>query len=493
MGVRIFWAVVLGFCGGVFLQSLAPLGIVVAAWLVALAGVVVIAHPLAQLEWRVALLTVCALVACAGGIMRMHGAALASDPMIDAYISERVQLEGIVRGEPDVRENSVRFTVGIESVGSTTVHSGLSAIVSVPLHSPGAYGDRVRAEGTLRVPESFETGEGRQFDYPGFLAKDRIMYQMSFARVEVIGSGEGNRLKSGAIWIKQTFLEGLTYALPEPYAGLAGGITVGDKRGLGEELSETFRVVGLTHIVVLSGYNIMVVVGALLRVLSRAPQAIRFSLGAGIALFFAAITGFAAASTRAALMAMIAIAGKASRRTYLATRVLAVVALGMIAWNPYVLLFDPGFQLSVVATLGLVVLAPAVEPYLSWLTARFGVREIAAGTVGTQIAVLPLLLYQTGSLSLVALPANLLVLVVLPFAMLFSALAALFGLLTGFLAPFFGFPALVLLSYMVAAAQLFAALPFAALQIPVFGAGFVFLFYSALLALALHTEKKPHP
>lgn len=483
MAVRIFWTIIVGFLVGVLVQSIVPIGVVTLGWLVALAGLVLFSHPLARVPLPTALLTALALVACATGAVRMQSATVASDPTIDALVGERVEIEGVIVAEPDVREKNVRLTVRIDSVASTTVTGALSAVVSAPLHSPGSYGDRVRAEGVLRAPKRFETGEGRYFDYPGFLAKDSIVYQMSFAKVEVLESGGGNRLKAGAIWIKHAFLEGLALALPEPYAGLAGGITVGDKRGLGEELSETFRIAGLTHIIVLSGYNIIVVVEAVLRVLSRAPSVVRLSVGAGIALFFAAITGFASASTRAALMATIAIVGKATGRTYMATRALALVACAMVAWNPYVLLFDPGFQLSVIATLGLVVLSPIIESYLSWISVRYGLREIAAGTLATQVAVLPLLLYQTGVLSVVSVPANLAVLALLPFSMLFSALAALFGLAAGTLAPFFGFPALVLLAYVVAVARTFADLPLATVAVSVFSLWVLVVSYVFIAAL----------
>lgn len=487
--MRIFWTIIVGFLVGVSVQSIMIIGPVTLGWLVALAGLVLFTHPLARVPFPTALLSALALVACVAGAMRMQSATVASDPVIDALVGERVAIEGVIVAEPDVREQNVRFTVRIDVVGSTTVASKLSVIVSAPLHSPGSYGDYVRVEGELRVPERFETGEGRYFDYPGFLAKDRILYQMSFARVDLIEGGGGNPLKAGAIWLKQRFLEGLTLALPEPYAGLAGGITVGDKRGLGEELAETFRIAGLTHIIVLSGYNIIVVVEAVLRSLSRAPSVVRLSVGAGIALFFAAITGFASASTRAACMAMIAIAGKATGRTYMATRALALVACTMVAWNPYVLLFDPGFQLSVIATLGLVVLSPIIEPHLSWVPVRYGVREIAAGTLATQVAVLPLLLYQTGVLSLVAIPANLLVLATLPLAMLLSATAAFFGLFTGILAPLFGFPALMILSYVTTIATLLTTIPFASIEIPAFSGGFLLGCY-IVLGLFVWIQKK---
>lgn len=479
MGPRIFWVLLVAFTVGVFLRTFIPFGWVTIFFISIAALVAAFAY---LRERSVPLLLTClALGAFALGAARMHSSIVEREPMLDVFVGEKVVVEGIVQDEPDLRENNVRIPLRVTGVASTSIKSDIAILVIAPLHTEVAYGDHLRVEGELAVPETFETGEGRTFDYPGFLAKDAILYQISFAKVTRIEGDGGNALKSWAIWLKQGYLKGLTHSLSEPHAGLAGGITVGDKRGLGEELSETFRVVGLTHIVVLSGYNIMVVVEALLRWLSGAPQAVRLGIAGFVALFFAAITGFASASTRAAAMAMIAITGKATGRAYLASRALAFVAALMILWNPYVLVYDPGFQLSILATAGLIFLTPLVEPYLAWLTPRFGLREIAAASIGTQIAVLPLLLFQNGMLSLFALPANLFALIVIPWAMLLSAIAAIFGLFTGVLAPFFGFPAYALLSYVISVAKVFAALPFSAVQLPPFGAGLLVAAYVVLM------------
>lgn len=478
MGPHIFWVLLTAFSLGVFVRTLVPSGWFTLLFFFLAAFVAAFAY------WRDRsipfLFTCLALGMFALGASRMHAGIVEREPMLDAIVGEKVVIEGIVQDEPDVREDSVRIPVRVRMVASSTIESDIAVLVVAPLHAEVAYGDLVRAEAKLELPEAFETGEGRVFEYPGFLAKDRILYQMSFAKVTLLGENEGFFLKSWAIRVKRGYLEGIANALNEPHAGLAGGITVGDKRGLGEELSDTFRIVGLTHIVVLSGYNIMVVVEALLRWMARVPQAARLGIAGFVAFFFAAITGFASASTRAATMAVIAITGKATGRTYLASRALALVASGMILWNPYILVFDPGFQLSIIATAGLIFLTPVIEPYLGRITERFGLREIAAASIGTQVAVVPLLLYQNGMLSLFALPANLLVLVVIPWAMLLSAIAAFFGLFTGILAPFFGFPAYVLLSYVIHVASAFAALSFASVQLPAFGAWLLVIAYAAL-------------
>jgi len=470
--VNVFWATGFGFLGGVFIASFFS-SFYFAFCLIGIAcGALFVP--------RGFLFFVC-FAACAVGMMRVSLVTIPESVTLNHAIGAEVSFEGTVVEEPDIREHSTRLIV--------QMHGGVSVLVLAPLHSNVAYGDRIRANGLLRVPQSFDTGLGHTFNYPAYLAKDGIRYEMSFANVERVGERNLHYIKAAAIFIKQKYLEGVARALPEPHAGLAGGITAGDKRGLGSDLSDIFRIVGLVHIVVLSGYNIMVVIGCIENILNRAHRFVRVGSGIILAIFFALMTGLAAASVRAAAMAIIATVGKATGRTYLAERALLLIAVLMNAWNPYFLVFDPGFQLSILATWGLLYVAPFIEVRLSFLTERFHIREISATTIGTQLAVLPLLLFQSGQLSLVALPANLLVLAAVPYAMLASFVAGIAGLLTGPLAPFIAFPAYVLLSYILFIAEWLAKVPFATILIGSFSFIATVLSYVALMTAALLQQK----
>jgi len=501
MGPSVLWTIVLGFLAGVFLRSLAPLGLSLVGLAVLLGVSVLFLGVVEKRKLRTIVLIMVALFAFAGGVARMNSAVVVSNPVLTHYLGSKVTIEGVVFSEPDAREASTRIPIraGTFIYGSATSTVDAGVLVIASSHTGILYGDRVRAKGTLRLPEAFAVGttvpsgvEGRQFNYPAFLAKDGILYELAFAEVEAVGKGSWNPLKAVSIFLKEKYLEGIALALPEPHAGLAGGITAGDKRGLGEELSDTFRTVGLTHIIVLSGYNIMIVVFGLGWLFSRLrfPRWIEFVLGVSIAAFFALMTGLASASVRAAAMASIAMVGKVTSRIYIASRALAVVAALMVLLNPYILVFDIGFQLSVIATWGLIALSPLVASRLSFVTERFALREIASATIATQLAVLPLLLYQSGAFPLYALPVNLLVLIVVPWAMLLSAIAAISGLLLGPLAPIVAFPAYILLAYAVGVAQLFAALPFASLAIPAFSAWWLFAVYAGMLLLTLYVRGK---
>jgi competence protein ComEC len=123
-------------------------------------------------------------------------------------------------------------------------------------------------------------------------------------------------------------------------------------------------------------------------------------------------------------------------------------------------------------------------------------REIASTTLATQLTVLPLLLYQNGQLSLVALPANVLALVPVPFAMLASFIAAIGGMIAS-VAPALGgaavlvaFPAYVLLTYIIDVAKFFASLPFASLSVSAFSAWWMFGAYAAMFAVLVYMHNR---
>lgn len=491
MNAKILWAVVGGFLVGVFVRSFVALSWPFAALLLLLGVVAAVATLIDSSKRNELIIVSVACIACALGIMHMDGAAQKGDPQLEPYLGKNVIIEGIVFAEPDGRDSSVRISLRADkmiSKGATTsIHAGILAVAAA--HTEVEYGDTVRVTGKLELPESFDTGLGRTFNYPMFLAKDGILYTLSFAQVTSLGENRGNNLKAAAIQMKQAYLHGLRQVLPEPESGLAGGITVGDKRSIGSELSDVFQKVSLIHVVVLSGYNITIVISAVTRALQWFSHYVRFGVAGMVVIFFVLMAGGAASAVRAGAMALIAIFARVTKRTFIATRALGVVALGMVAWNPYVLAFDPGFQLSALATLGLILFTPICYSWLTKIPERFGVREILASTIGTQLMVLPLLLYQNGTLSIVALPANLFALIAVPYAMFFSIVAALFGMFFGHIAALFALPAYALLAYVIKIAQIFATLPFASVALPSFSAWLLLAAYSILFAVYANIKR----
>lgn len=399
-------------------------------------------------------------------------------------LNTEVTLEGTVAGEPDIREGTQRVPVTVSYEDAST-----KVLVVAPLYPELRYGERIVVTGTLQRPEPFATDTGRTFRYERFLAKDGIFGIVAFAEVAKDAPPEGAKafVMNSLLSTKQAFQEGLGRALPEPAASLASGLITGGKQGLGESLLDAFIVAGLVHIVVLSGYNVMIVAEGVLRALRFLPRkAAAVCAGITIGLFVLA-AGAGSASIRAGLMAGLGLVARATGRTYAVVRALLVVGVLMLFMNPLLLAYDPGFQLSFLATLGLIMGAPIVSSWLSVIRSEF-FRELLAATIAAQISVLPLLLYQTGLLSFVSLPANILVLPFVPIAMALSAIAGVVGMLVPTLAPVVGLPAYAVLTGIIETARFTSGLPLASVTVPQFPFLAVLVLYAVLTYVVLKNK-----
>lgn len=475
-------AIVSGFAGGVFVRSLFVFGWAPVAFALLLVTLFAIA---AFLKPRRAYLL--GVMFCLFVALGMTRVALADTPLPDAFARDarhRVSYEGIVVADPDVRDTNQRIEIRVESGSEST-----TVLAVAPRYPSVAVGDRVWVSGTLAIPEAFADDSGRIFRYDKYLERDGVRFLLNYAYIRIESPAPWYSIPAALARIKHSFLSGLQATLPEPYASLAGGITIGGKSGLGNELKDAFTRSSLVHIIVLSGYNVMVAAEWVMALFALTPLPKRWAIAAGalVLILFVGIAGATATAIRAALMALIALYARATSHTYAAGRALLFVILLMLAWNPLYLVFDPGFGLSVAATAGLIWLAPLIEMSISFIKSAFW-KNVVATTLAAQAAVLPLLLYNTGNLSIVAIPTNLLVVPLVPLAMGLSALAGFAGMLFGALAPLFGivlaYPAYLATAYLIFIAQKSAELPLAAVALPPFPFWLVLVAYAALIFIA---------
>ncbi|HQU07855.1 MAG: hypothetical protein B7X04_02180 [Parcubacteria group bacterium 21-54-25] len=484
---RVFFLAAATFALGIFIRSLyvLPISFVAIAALAAVAALAtwVVARQPVYIFFGVA------LAALTFGVVRVS---VTPQELPSAFADELdtdVSLTGTVSAAPDIRESSQRITITVSKDNATT-----RVLAVVSLGTPVSYGERVTVRGKLTSPQSFATDYGRTFRYDRYLAATGVFAIMPHALLTEVAPPYGvwAHVYGALIGVKRSFLHALGLALPEPAASLAGGLVAGGTEGLGASLTSDFVRSGLIHIVVLSGYNVMIVAEAVLFALSFLARRAAAGIAALVIGAFVLAAGAGAASIRAGLMAGFALLARATGRTYDVTRALVVAALLMLLWNPLLLAFSLGFDLSIIATLGLILGVPLIEPHLAFIKNLF-LRETAAATITAQIAVLPLLLYANGLFSIVALPANLLVLPLVPLAMATSAFAGLVGVVLPALAPASALPAYALLSYIAWVVHAAATLPLATVAVPSFSFVFVILAYAflALPVYRLAKNKKP--
>lgn len=390
------------------------------------------------------------------------------EPALESASGGRTQIEGVVVRDPDMRESSVRITVLPDRVaGERIAAPHARVIVSADRFTGVSYGDRIQATGTLRSPEPFATDSGRTFDYPKYLLAHKVTHTMSFANVSVLARGEGNHVVAFLLSVKHALLAGIERALPEPEGALLAGLLLGEKQSLGDRIMEAFRASGVVHIIVLSGYNVALVINSVTYIATRIlPRLAAYGVAAVFVLGFAVMTGASETTVRATIMALLMMTATVFRRPAIALRGLFIASAAMAIWNPMLVLYDLSYQLSVLATLGLILFSNRIETFIPLVPRTLALREIVATTLATQITVLPVLILSIGAVSLVFLPANALILPAVPLAMLAGFIAALVALVLPVLVLPFAALAYGLLWWIIAVALFFGELPSALVSIP---------------------------
>jgi competence protein ComEC len=412
------------------------------------------------------------------GVILIRGYFALHNPQQQALksdVGQSVSYEGKIVSEPQIKDFAKSFVF--------ETRDGFSIKASADRYGEYNYGDTVRLTGKLSSPRNFDSNGGRIFDYVNYLGKYGIFYEFKKAKVEILQNADPKSIPVQLFNLKRKFIHNLEAVLGEPHAALASGLVVGEKAALGKDLIDDFRRAGLIHIVVLSGYNITIIAAMIRRILSFLPRNAGIILGGIGIVLFGILVGGGATVVRSCVMALIALIGELFRRDYNVSRALFIAAALMLIQNPLILLYDPSFQLSFLATLGLIMLSSPIEARLGFITEKGGIRGLVASTFATQIFVSPLIFYMMGQLSIIGIVVNIIVLPFIPLTMLLVALAGLCGFFSHLLSQIAGWGSHILLSYELFMVRFFAHLPFASLEVPAFSGWIVAGFYTIYLAL----------
>ncbi|HSX45013.1 MAG TPA: ComEC/Rec2 family competence protein [Candidatus Saccharimonadales bacterium] len=321
-------------------------------------------------------------------------------------------------------------------------------------------GDEVQVEGKLR--STIGSRQGR----------------IGFGTIEVIGQGS-----SPIETVRRKFRSGMQSALPEPQASFAMGLLIGEKSTLPKTTSNSLSAVGLTHIIAVSGYNLTIIVLAVRRLLRKRSKYQSTIIAMALIGLFVLLTGFSASIIRAAIVSLLSIVawyyGRKIRPLLLITFTAAITAL----WNPLYIWSDAGWYLSFLAFYGVLVLAPLIHRRFFADKPRGVVGLLIIESLCAQIMTAPYIIYTFKQLSIVALPANVLVVPLVPLAMFLSLIAGLAGALFASLASWLAWPAKILLTYMLDLAALLARIPHALWQ-QTLSIGGLFILYGAILLIS---------
>ncbi len=398
-----------------------------------------------------------------------------------------VQLRGVVAADPSPYGIGMEFPLEVrqrERSGEWLPSNG-TIMVRVVGSVPYQVGDWLAVDSLLLPPDP------ELPPYESFLRQEGIVAVANHPTLRSLGERDVSLLSLVAR-VRTLATTALNQALPEPEAGLARGITLGERRAIGSDLEEDFSQTNTSHILAVDGYKVSLVASvfdsALTLVFRPLLAAVGTVLGIG---FYTVLVGASPSALRASIMGGIYVLGRSLGRPRDTLNGLAIAALAMTLVNPF-LLWSLAFQLSFVTTLGMAALAPIVG---SWLPHRTGIlgdalHEALGATVAAEIASAPLVVASFNHLSLVSLPVHAVVMPLLPFAIGLSALTAALGALAPVAGNTVGLLAWFPLAAIVGTVQWAGSLPFAALAIPRIGLGAVLAAY-AVLGLVLFSRPNP--
>jgi competence protein ComEC len=419
-----------------------------------------------------------------------------------AYTGRKVLVVGVVTQQPDRREDKQSAVIAAERVVVDDVELAVGGLVLLQL-APNPelrYGQRVQLEGKLDQPKT-----GDDFDYRAYLARHGVYALMTKPKLTLLPGAAGASWQRLMLGLNDRARSTALKLIAEPHASLLIGILLGVQSTIPDDVLEAFSATGTSHILVISGWNISVIIVGIAGLLAAfklsRKQAALLSLPA-IALYVVFV-GASPSVLRAALMGSLAVLATLADRESEAWTSLLVACCAMTILDPNVL-WDIGFQLSALATAGLFAFARPIEGLLTrrgpfaWRGLRWAVEPLTA-TLAASLLSLPILLYHFGRLSLIAPAANVLMLPAVPFAMLFGSLATVGGMLWLPLGQLLALLAWPFLEWLLVVSRWLAAVPGAYTTVPPFAVGWVWGYYALIAAGWLygrhrgHVEQPPAP
>ena len=452
----------------------------------------------------VALLGVACAALFAGAFLRFDADKPADTPSGIAALNDgaAVTFRALVVDEPDSNGRYVSTRVDVHSIEEDGVWQPSDG--GVLLHEAATakheYGDLLSITGKLETPPVLPN-----FDYRQYLARQGIGSIAYYPEVAVEATGRGNAAWAAVHRLQRGLSSALAGALPEPRASLAQGILLGERSALPQDLKDDLNATSTSHIIALSGYNVTLLAGLVIGALAWLVGRRRAALLALAAIAgYTLLTGASPSLVRAAIMGTLYLTATLLGRPNSGLVSLLVAAALMAGLQPDVVR-DVSFQLSFAATAGLIVLVPLMRGRIEEASQRVpwlpepprrgiasGLYEIAVVTTAASVATLPLIALHFQRISLVALPANLLVLPAFPYILLSSTFVAVLGLVSAPLAHLAGYFAWLGLSYMIAMVRLLAAVPFASLEVRRFNMEMCAASYGLLAALCwLLSRRRP--
>ncbi len=379
---------------------------------------------------------------------------------IRQFHGEAVLISGTVFGDPETDETGTKLKLTNLEFGEEKVFVRGNIYVLLKTNLEVSRADKIIVSGKLS--EGFGT-------FSGYMYKPVVL--------EILRPEPGDF----ALRFRNFFSERIASSIPEPEVSLGLSYLLGMRTGLPDELDENLRTVGLVHIVVASGAHLSILVEIARRAFGRVSRFFGLFTSTIFILFFMAMVGWTPSILRAGIMTILSLVAWYVGREIAAWRLILIVAAFTLILNPN-FLFDLGWLLSFASFSGIMILGPILKRIFYGDKKPGFISSIIITTISATLMTLPITLYFYGTVSLISVLANLLVLPTLPYAMGFVFLSGLVVGVPG-VDIIASFLATKLLSFHITVVEFFGGMREFLIEIPINQLG-VFLIY-VFIALVL--------
>lgn len=404
----------------------------------------------------------------------------------------KITFEGLILKEPKEKMKNTQIVVESERVADYDDDYDYDydkmvkgkVLITLPRGADFQYGDKIEISGKLQSPKQFT----EDFDWPEYLRKDRIYSTMYEPEIKKISSGNGNPLITNLLSLKAKLQNTAEVLLP-PEGALLSSMTLNDETRTTENLKDKLSKTGLSHITAISGMNIVILFEIFIFLFLAFGlwrwQATIFTIL--FLIFYILLIGAPASAVRAAIMGGLLYFGMAAGRLVQSSRTIVFAATGMVIANPLILTRDVGFQLSFLASLGLIYFLPILRE--KWGGDDSELKNLICVTLAAQAFCLPILIYNFGQIPILSPLANILVVPLLPGLLVVSFLF----LILGTMFPVFALPLSFIIwlpyTFIVQVLNLFSSIPFSVINFkaPIL---VVFLCYLLLFYFVAKENKK---
>jgi len=358
--------------------------------------------------------------------------------------------------------------------------------VTVPLlQATGVtQGQEIAIAGVLYKPKPASNPGG--FDFQKYLARDGCFTGLRGRTIEGLHPND----RWGWWMIRQKIIRSQINWLGSPEGQLVSSMVLGSRVvDLPFDIKDQFTRVGLSHALAASGFQVSLILSVVLALLNRFSTTVQVIAGVTALLIFLGLTGLEPSVLRAVIMGFGLLIGLANKRSVKPLGGLLLAAIILLIFNP-MWIWDLGFQLSFLATLGLQVTSPSLVKSLDWLPSVF--TSMIAVPIAAYIWTLPLQLYSFGVLSPYSIPVNVIVTPLISIISIGGVISAFLALIS----PIAGSASAWLLHYptyaMLAIIDFFYKLPGNSIAVGTISAFLMIILYGLICLPWLRPKLQPY-